>query len=246
MKASDIMTTGVVSTKPACPLSEVLQVMLDRRISGLPVVGNSGKLVGVITEGDCLRRVEIGSEIKRPLWRELFTSPEKLAQEYIQAHGRKVSEVMTPDPITVTENTDVSEIIHLMEKNQIKRLPVMRGDTIVGIVSRANVIRALAGLLRGAKVNEADAEIRNNVIAEFRKLPWPANELVDVKVKDGVVDLWGSFMAFRQDEAAVVAAENVAGVKEVRSHLSWVDPMSGMTVYSPDEKKPLAGARAQA
>ena len=246
MKASDIMTTGVVSTSPECPLSEVLQVMLERHISGLPVVNASGKLVGVITEGDCLRRVETGTEIKRPLWREIFTGPEKLAQEYIRAHGRKVSEVMTPDPITVTEDTDVSEIIHLMEKSRIKRLPVMRGDAVVGIVSRANVIRALAGLMRGAKVSETDIEIRNNILAEFGKLPWAANELVDVRVKDGVVDLWGSFTAFRQDEAAVVAAENIAGVKEVRSHLAWVDPMSGITVYSPDEKNPSAGARAQA
>jgi CBS domain-containing protein len=244
MKASDIMTTGVTSTKPECPLSEVLQVMLDRRISGLPVINTNGKLVGMITEGDCLRRVETGTEVKRPLWRELFTGPERLAQEYIQAHGRKVSEVMTADPITITEDTDVSEIIHLMEKSRIKRLPVMRGDTVVGIVSRANVIRALAGLLRGAKVNETDTEIRNNILAAFGKLPWAANEFVDVRVKDGAVDLWGSFTAFRQDEAAVVAAENVAGVKEVRSHLAWIDPMSGMTMYSPDEKD-LAGARAQ-
>jgi CBS domain-containing protein len=245
MKASDIMTTGVTSTKPECPLSEVLQVMLDRRISGLPVINTNGKLVGMITEGDCLRRVETGTEIKRPLWRELFTGPERLAQEYIQAHGRKVSEVMTADPITITEDTDVSEIIHLMEKSRIKRLPVMRGDSVIGIVSRANVIRALAGLLSGAKVSETDAEIRNNILAAFGKLPWAANEFVDVRVKDGVVDLWGSFTAFRQDEAAVVAAENVAGVKEVRSHLSWIDPMSGMTMYSPDEKD-MAGARAQA
>ncbi|AGK56808.1 hypothetical protein HYPDE_25618 [Hyphomicrobium denitrificans 1NES1] len=246
MRASDIMTTGVVSTTPECPLSEVLQVMLERHISGLPVVNASGKLVGVITEGDCLRRVETGTEIKRPLWRQLFTGPEKLAQEYIRAHGRKVSEVMTADPITITEDTDVSEIIHLMEKSRIKRLPVMRGDAVVGIVSRANVIRALAGLLRDARVSETDIEIRNNILAEFGKLPWAANELVDVTVKDGVVDLWGSFTAFRQDEAAVVAAENIAGVKEVRSHLAWVDPMSGITVYSPDEKNPSAGARAEA
>lgn len=246
MKASDIMTTGVVSTKPECPLSEVLRLMLDRHISGLPVVNASGKLVGVITEGDCLRRVETGTEIKRPFWRELFAGQEKRAEEYIRTHGRKVSEVMTPDPITVTEDTDVSEIIHLMEKNRIKRLPVTKADAVVGIVSRANVIRALAGLLRGAQVNETDANIRDNIVAEFSKLPWPANELVDVRVKDGVVDLWGSFMAFRQDEAAVVAAENVAGVKEVRNHLSWVDPMSGITIYSPDDEKPLVGARAQA
>jgi CBS domain-containing protein len=246
MKARDVMTTGVISTTPECPLSEVLQVMLDRRVSGLPVVNASGKLVGMITEGDCLRRVETGTEIKRPLWRELFAGPEKLAQEYIRAHGRKVAEVMTPDPITATEDTDVSEIIHLMEKSRIKRLPVMRGDAVVGIVSRANVIRVLASLLRGAKTNETDIEIRNNILAEFGKLPWAANKLVDVTVKDGVVDLWGSFTAFRQDEAAVVAAENITGVKEVRSHLAWVDPMSGITVYSPDEKNPLADPRAEA
>jgi CBS domain-containing protein len=246
MKARDIMTTGVVSVRPESPLSEMLQVMLDRRISGVPVVDADGKLVGMITEGDCLRRVETGTQIKRPLWREIFTGPEKLAEEYVRAPGRKVSEVMTANPITVTEDTEVSEIIHLMEKNRIKRLPVMRGDAVVGIVSRANLIQALTGLLRDAHVSQTDAEIRNNIVTALRKLPWAADEFINVTVKDGVVDLWGSFTASRQDQAAVVAAENVPGVKEVRNHLAWVDPMSGMTIYSPDEKRPLAGASGQA
>jgi predicted transcriptional regulator len=219
--------------------------MLDHRISGVPVVNARGKLVGMITEGDCLRRVETGTQIKRPLWREIFTGPEKLAEEYIRAHGRKVSEVMTTNPITVTEDNDVSEIIHLMEKNRIKRLPVMRGDALVGIVSRANLIQALSGLLRHANVSQTDAEIRNNIVTALAKLPWPAGEFVNVTVNDGVVDLWGSFTAFHQDEAAVVAAENVPGVKEVRNHLAWIDPMSGLTIYSPEEMKPLAGARNQ-
>jgi predicted transcriptional regulator len=219
--------------------------MLDHRISGVPVVNARGKLVGMITEGDCLRRVETGTQIKRPLWREIFTGPEKLAEEYIRAHGRKVSEVMTTNPITVTEDNDVSEIIHLREKNRIKRLPVMRGDALVGIVSRANLIQALSGLLRHANVSQTDAEIRNNIVTALAKLPWPAGEFVNVTVNDGVVDLWGSFTAFHQDEAAVVAAENVPGVKEVRNHLAWIDPMSGLTIYSPEEMKPLAGARNQ-
>jgi predicted transcriptional regulator len=219
--------------------------MLDHRISGVPVVNARGKLVGMITEGDCLRRVETGTQTKRPLWREIFTGPEKLAEEYIRAHGRKVSEVMTTNPITVTEDNDVSEIIHLMEKNRIKRLPVMRGDALVGIVSRANLIQALSGLLRHANVSQTDAEIRDNIVTALAKLPWPAGEFVNVTVNDGVVDLWGSFTAFHQDEAAVVAAENVPGVKEVRNHLAWIDPMSGLTIYSPEEMKPLAGARNQ-
>jgi CBS domain-containing protein len=223
----------------------MLQIMLDHRISGVPVVNARGKLVGMITEGDCLRRVETGTQIKRPLWREIFTGPEKLAEEYIRAHGRKVSEVMTASPITVTEDTGVAEIIHLMEKNRIKRLPVMRGDAVVGIVSRANLIQALTGLLRDANVSQTDAEIRNNIVTALAKLPWPAGEFVNVTVNDGVVDLWGSFTAFHQDEAAVVAAENVPGVKEVRNHLAWIDPMSGLTIYSPEEMKPLAGARNQ-
>jgi CBS domain-containing protein len=245
MKARHIMTTGVVSVRPESQLSEMLQIMLDRRISGVPVVDAGGKLVGMITEGDCLRRVETGTQIKRPLWREIFTGPEKLAEEYVRAHGRKVSEVMTANPITITEDTGVAEIIHLMEKNRIKRLPVMRGDAVVGIVSRANVIQALTGLLRDANVSQTDAEIRNNIVTALAKLPWPAGEFVNVTVNDGVVDLWGSFTAFHQDEAAVVAAENVPGVKEVRNHLAWIDPMSGLTIYSPEEMKPLAGARNQ-
>jgi hypothetical protein len=197
----------------------------------------------MITEGDCLRRVETGTEIKRPLWREIFTSPETLAEEYIQAHGRRVAELMTPDPVTIDEDTDVAEIIHLMEKNQIKRLPVMRNGAVVGIVSRANLVQALASLLPAVNVTDNDVRIRNHIISELDKLPWAANELLNVTVKDGVVDLWGSYTSYRQDEAAIVAAENVPGVKEVRNHLAWVDPMSGLTVYSPDEKQSFISAR---
>ena len=244
MKASDVMTSKVVSVTPDATLGDMLRIMLDHRVSGLPVLTPEGKLVGIITEGDFLHRVETGTDVKRSRWRAFLTAPDTLAEEYIRAHGRKVSEVMTRDLITVGEDTDLGEVIHLMEKHQVKRLPVVKDGRVVGIVSRANLVQALAGLLRGgAKVDEGDAAIRDKVRAELGKLPWAASDFVNATVKDGVVDLWGSFTAFRQDESAIVAVENVAGVKDVRSHLAWIDPMSGLVIYSPDEKQPLTQAQ---
>ena len=238
MKALDVMNKAVVSVTPDCSIEDMATKMEQYRISGLPVVDAAGTLVGMVTEGDCLRRAELGTERKRSLWRTFLATQGTLAEEYIRSHARKVVDVMTRDPITVEENTSLEEIIHLMEKHQIKRVPVLRDGAIVGIVSRANLVQALAGLLRpSAPVREDDVAIRNDVRAELDKLPWPAKDFVSVTVKDGVVDLWGTFTAFRQDEAAVIAAENVAGVKEARSHLAWVDPMSGFVVYSPDEKR---------
>ncbi|WP_423416093.1 CBS domain-containing protein [Hyphomicrobium sp. B1] len=242
MKASDVMTTKVISIRPDATLTEMIKLMLDHRISGLPVVSDDGKLVGVVTEGDCLRRAETGTEVKRSFWRDLLTGSETLANEYIRTHGRKVSEVMTGDPISVSPDMELSEVIHIMEKNRIKRVPVVKDGTVVGILSRANLLQTLSGLVRSTSVDDSDTDIRKNVITALGTLPWAANEFLNVTVKDGVVDLWGCYTAYRQDEAAVVATENVPGVKQVRNHLSWVDPMSGTVVYSPDEKASLARA----
>jgi len=241
MKASDVMTSKVISISPEASLGDMIQIMLNHRISGLPVVTEDGKLVGVVTESDCLHRVETGTEERRTFWRDLLTGSETLANDYIRSHGRKVAEVMTPEPIAVGPDTDLSEVIHVMEKNQIKRVPVVKDGKLVGILSRANLLQALSGLVRNAEVDQSDVQIRNNVIAALGTLPWAANEFLNVTVHDGIVDLWGCYTAYRQDEAAIVAAENVPGVKQVKSHLSWVDPMSGIVIYSPDEKTPLGG-----
>ncbi|MBS0269658.1 MAG: CBS domain-containing protein [Proteobacteria bacterium] len=238
MKARDIMTKNVVSVTPDCSIADMAATMQKFRVSGLPVINAGGALVGVVTEGDCLRRTETGTETKRSGWRSFLASPETLAGEYVRSHGRKVSDVMTRDLITIGEDTDIDEIVHLMEKHQIKRLPVVRDGAVTGIVSRANLVQALASLARGAgPVREDDAVICEKVRAELGKLPWMATEFISPTVKDGIVDLWGSFTAYQQDEAAVVAAENVPGVKEVRNHLAWVDPVSGLVVYSPDDKE---------
>lgn len=242
MKASDVMTSKVISISPDATLSDMIQVMLEHRISGLPVIAEDGTLVGVITEGDCLRRAETGTEVKRSFWRDMLTGSEALASEYIRAHGRKISQLMSSDPITVSPDTDLGDVIHIMEKNRIKRVPVVNDGVVVGILSRANLLQALSGVVTNVELDQSDAKIREGVMAALEALPWAANEFLNVTVKDGIVDLWGCYTAYRQDEAAIVAAENVPGVKKVCSHLSWVDPVSGMVIYSPDEKAPLMGS----
>lgn len=238
MNARDVMTKDVVSVHPNTSIADAVRLMLEKRISGLPVLDSGGRLIGIITEGDFLRRAETNTERKRPRWLQLLVGAEKLAEEFIHAHGRKVSEVMTQSPVSVAEETPLDEIVHLMETRRIKRVPVVRNGKIVGIVSRANLLQGFASLTADSKTaQQDDRAIREQVIVALERLPWAANAFAKVLVKDGLVHLWGSYMAARQDEAMVVAAENVPGVRAVRSHLCWVDPVSGLTVYNPDEEK---------
>ena len=245
MNARDVMTRDVVSVSPDTSIAEMARLMLEKRISGLPVLDRDGKLVGIVTEGDCLRRTETGTQRKRARWLEFLTGSEKLAEEYIHSHGRKVSEVMTDNPVSVAEETPLDEIVHLMETRHFKRVPVVRDGEVVGIVSRANLLHALASLAHESEpAQQDDRAIRDQVLVAFEKLPWAARDLANVVVKDGIVDLWGCYLAGHQDEAMIVAAENVSGVKAVRSHLSWVDPTSGLVVYNPDEEKVRNAAAA--
>ncbi len=237
MKAKDVMTSPVISIEPETPVLEAVRIMLQRRISGLPVIDKDGRLVGMVTEGDFLRRAETGTERRRPRWLEFFVGPGRLADEYTRSHARKVSEIMTSDPITVLEGTPLAEVVKVMEKRQIKRLPVVRGNEVVGIVSRANLVHALAGVMREVKpIGASDQAIRDRLVAELAKQPWAPVALIDVIVKDGVVDLWGSLTDERERQAIIVAAENVPGVKRVNDHLAWVDALSGLVLVRSNEE----------
>ena len=233
MKVRDVMTSPVISIEPESPVLEAVHIMLQRHISGLPVVDKEGHLVGIMTEGDLLRRVETGTQHRRPRWLEYLVGPGRLADEYTRSHGRKVNEIMTADPLTVTEDTRLDEVVRLMEKRRIKRLPVVRGDEVVGIVSRANLVHALAGLAREVKPAAAsDKAIRDRIVAELAGQSWAPAALINVIVRDGVVELWGAITDERARAAIIVAAENAPGVRGVNDHLAWVEPMSGMG-YSP-------------
>ncbi len=236
MKAMDVMTRDVVSIGPDASIIEAVRTMLQHKISGLPVIDASGHLQGVITEGDFLRRAETGTERKHPRWLEFLLGPGRLATEYVQASGRRVSEVMTPDVYTVTEDAPLEQVVHLMERHRVKRIPVVRGDKVVGIVTRANLMHALASLALAEQPAAAgDAAIRERLLTELKKQRWAPVGLIDVVVKDGVVKLSGALTDERERQAIRIAAENIAGVKKVEDHLIWIEPNTGVIVEAPEE-----------
>jgi CBS domain-containing protein len=234
MRAHQIMTRPVITVTPETTIVEAANTMLQRHVSGLPVV-KAGKLVGIVSEGDFIRRGEIGTERKRGRFLKFILGPGKEATDFVHEHGRKVAEIMTESPLTITEDTPLEEIVEQMEKNDIKRLPVTRGDQVVGIVSRANLLQAVASLARQVPDPTADDDhIRNRIIDALDKKDWRPFGL-SVIVRDGIVHLSGVITEERSRQAAVVAAENVTGVKKVHDHLCWVDTMSGMYLNSPED-----------
>jgi len=236
MRAHQVMTRPVITVRPETTVVEAANTMLQRHVSGLPVVDAAGKLVGIISEGDFIRRSEIGTQRKRGRFLKFILGPSQTATDFVHEHGRKVAEIMTEAPLTITEDTELEKIVQLMEENNVKRLPVLRGDQIVGIVSRANLLRAVASLAREVPDPTADDDhIRNRIIDALAKNDWCPFGL-SVIVRNGIVHLSGVITEERSRQAAVVAAENVAGVNKVHDHLCWVDTMSGMYLNSPEDE----------
>jgi Predicted signal-transduction protein containing cAMP-binding and CBS domains len=235
MRAHQIMTRSVISVTPDTTIVEAANIMLQRHVSGLPVVDETGKLVGIVSEGDFIRRSEIGTQRKHGRWLKFILGPGRSASDFVHEHGRKVSEVMTTSPVTINEDTALAEIADMMEQNNIKRLPVVRGDKVVGIVTRANLLQAVASLARQVPDPTADDDhIRNRIIDALEKNDWCPFGL-SVIVRDGIVHLSGVITEEHARQAAIVAIENIEGVKKVHDHLCWVDTMSGIYLNSPED-----------
>lgn len=231
MQVKDVMTRKVFSIEPDATVLQAVRSMLQNKISGLPVVDADGHLVGIVTEGDFLRRAETKTERRRPRWLEFLVGPGKLADEYVHTHARKIADLMTPEPLTVTEDTSLEDVVQLMEKNRIKRLPVVRGKLLVGIISRANLLHALASLAPAVPATAGnDENIRSNLLVELEQQKWAPVKFLNVVVCNGVVELWGTITDEREREALIVAAQNIPGVKVVRDHLVWVEATSGVVI----------------
>jgi CBS domain-containing protein len=233
MKTKDVMTAGVVTVAEDAPINEAIRLMLQRKISGLPVVDAAGTLAGMVTEGDFLRRSELGTERHAPRWIEFLAGSGKLAENYVHAAGRKIRDVMTDKVYSVDEETPLSEVVEIMERRRVKRLPVLRGAKLVGIVTRANLLHALAGLQQANVAASSDITIRTRLMAELEKQSWAPLVAIDIVVTDGVVKLTGAIFDERQRHALRVAAENIPGVKKVEDKLVWIEPMSGMVIEAP-------------
>jgi CBS domain-containing protein len=227
MRAMDVMTTNVVTVDPDTSVREVATLLSERGISGVPVIDAQGRLVGIVSEGDLLHRVETGTERRvrqrrRSWWLDRIGPDEELARDYVKSHGRTAKDVMTRSVISVTDTTELAEIATLLETKRIKRVPVVRDGRLVGIVSRANLVRALAAagnqLTTGAAAD--DRTIREKLLAELKGQEWVHTWAADIIVRDGVVHLWISDdLPEGERQALRVAAENIPGVRGVEEHI---------------------------
>ena len=202
--------------------------MLGHKISGLPVMTAAGELVGVVSEGDFLRRSELGTEPQLSGLLRFLESSGKKADTYVHTHGRKVSEVMTTRVCTIGAAATLEDAVETMLRRHVKRLPVVEDGKVVGIVSRSDLMRALLEALPSAKGDADDERMRAAVETELASQSWGGS--IRVAVKRGVVTLSGSIFDERARPAALIAAENVAGVKSVIDEVMWIEPMSGMVV----------------
>jgi len=238
MRAHHIMTRKVTTVKADTPILDAANLMLQQHISGLPVVDETGKLIGMVSEGDFIRRSEIGTQRLRIRWLDFLMGVGKVALNFVHEHGRKVGEIMTQDDLcAATEDMPLEELVRLMERHNVKRLPVMRGDRLVGIVTRSDLLRAVASLARDVPDPTADDDhIRKRVIASIEDNDWRPAQL-GVTVRDRIVHLSGIITDEQFRQAAIVAAENVSGVKLVHDHLYLFDAMSGLSFRSPEDEE---------
>ena len=222
MQVSDIMTHRVISVVPDEAIDAAIELMLKHHISGLPVIGDKGELIGIITESDFLRRPETSTEHKTgSRWRDTFFNINKVMDNYIHTHGVKVKDVMTPNPVAVTEDTPLDTAVQLMQTRNVKRLPVVRGGILIGIVSRANLMRALVSIHREAHgAAKDDTKIRERILNEIAGRNWATDVVVDVVVHNGVADLWGTVSKAEQAQALRVLVESTPGVKRVEHYLT--------------------------
>ncbi|MFC0396973.1 CBS domain-containing protein [Paraburkholderia rhizosphaerae] len=230
MRAVDVMTTSVIFASPEMSVREAAGLLVKHSISAMPVTDADGNLVGIVSEGDLLRRSEIGTGVRqRSWWLQFLASTRELAGEYVKEHAQTVNDVMITDVITVDEETPLVEVADLLERRRIKRVPVVKNGKVTGIVSRANLVRALASAdLRTAPVTApGDAELRDAVVNAMAGQRW-ALPREHVIVADGVVHLWGTITSEEQRTALCVSAQNVPGVKEVSSHLDYAVVLPAM------------------
>jgi CBS-domain-containing membrane protein len=224
MQASDVMTTNVITVAPTASVQEVAKLLSDSGISAVPVVDEKQRIVGMVSEGDLLHREEIGTERRRSWWLDLAASTDQFAEDYIKTHARTVQDVMTHDVLSVTAETSVSDIALLLENHRIKRVPVIEAGKLVGIVSRANLMRALAMTVNAPITgpNGTDRKIRGKLLTELRSQRWAEASPDNITVKDGIVHLWCSYISDRERRALIVAAEGIPGVRGVEDHMTPV------------------------
>ncbi|MDM9627790.1 CBS domain-containing protein [Rhizobium sp. S152] len=227
MFVKDIMSSPVITVSISASIEAAARIMLDRRISALPVVDSQNRLVGILDESDLLRRVELESQTHRSWISAIMTSNRKLAMEFVHEAGKSVGEVMSSPAMTIHADYTVSDAVSTMTENGVTRLFVQREQAIVGVIARADVVRALLKVLAADVEPRSDLEVRDAVVAELSRHPWSRESSVHVSVENGKVALEGGVFNEDHRKAVVAAARSVSGSKDVVDRMVWVDPVSG-------------------
>ena len=231
--ARDLLSQPALAIGRGTSLGQAIALMTRHKISGLPVVDAHGRPVGMLTEGDLLRRGETGTLGEKPGWLASFFRPGVLAADYVHTHGRRVEEIMTPEVFSVEEDAPLSEVVEMMRKHRVKRLPVVRDGRLIGVVSRADLVARVGEALAAAPAGLEDAAIQQSILAAMEQEPWSPGRMVDVSVNDAVVQLGGCLFDIRAGDALQVLAENTPGVKRVENNLVCIEPQTGMVTFDP-------------
>jgi len=220
MKAQDFMTRDVVAVHPDTPVYGVAARMAEKRISGVPVVDEAGKLIGIVSESDLMRRSELGTEVKRKWWLSLFTDPDQIARDYTQSHALKVADVMSPSVVSVTEDTTLKDVAATFDGKRIKRLPVVRDGKLVGMLTRSDLVRALASFqpIDSAAALD-DASIYADLTRRMAQQAWVDPLYLNITVTKGVVELRGFIPTEEQRRALRIVVERTPGVRGVDDRL---------------------------
>lgn len=221
--ARDIMTREVRAVRPDTSLQDIARLLVDRHISALPVTDREDRIIGIVSESDLLRRGEVGTEKHRSRWLEIFVDPDRLAREYVKTHGIKAMDLMTTHVHCVTENASLAEIADLMDSQHVKRVPVVRDGKLIGIISRADLVRAI--LSSGAdeeagRETIGDRRIRGELKARLGAEPWARKVLVNMTVRRGIVQLSGFVVSDARRKALRVLVETIPGVKHVDENMA--------------------------
>jgi CBS domain-containing protein len=220
MRAIDVMVRDVVTVRPDTDVADAVKLLAEHDVSALPVVDGEGNLLGILSEADLIHRAEIGTEKHRPWWLEAVTGASRLAEEFAKSHGKKVGEIMTSGAIAVSEDTPLSEIAALFEQKRIKRVPVVKDGKLIGIVSRSNLIQALATVVgRMDQHDEADRQIRLDLLSRLQAQTWTDFGSRNITVSGGVVPLWGLVGSEAERKALLALAEDVPGVARVSDEM---------------------------
>jgi CBS domain-containing protein len=220
MQAKDVMTTTVVTVDPDTTVSEVARTLLANNIGAVPVV-EGGVVVGIVSESDFLRREETGTARRRG-WLAYFDDPAYLAEQYAHIHATKARDVMSTEIQAVAPDADLLDVVDLMEKRRIRRVLVMDGKKLHGVVCRSDLLRGMLASREKATASDSDRAIRAMLMEELRDQPWRSIAGNSITVADGVVTFWGSTRSEEERKALRVAAENIPGVKRVEDRTAVV------------------------